>query len=72
MQNIIVVTALLQIYFLTFKTHIGINSVLLSKKHKWLVNIAQEYRFNDLFAINSILLTFESFLMLLRHSATVS
>ena len=36
-------------------------------KNKWLVDIAQEQRFNDTFAMIFILLTFKSFLVLLRH-----
>ena len=35
----------------------GINSALLCSKHKRLVNITQENRFDDVFAIISMLLT---------------
>ena len=61
-----------QIYFLTFKHHIGINSVLLCTKHELLVTITQEQRFNDTFAMIAILLTLKSFLILLRCSTKVS
>ena len=38
------------------------------KTQKWLVDIAQEKRFNDISATISMLLTFKSFLILLRQS----
>ena len=52
------------------KHHVG--SVLLCCKHEWLVDIAQEEMFNDIFAMVSMLFTFKSFLALFRHSTSVS
>ena len=40
------------------KQHVGINNVLLCSKHMWLVNITQEKRFNNIFAMMSMVFNF--------------
>ena len=45
---------------------------MLKTHKKWLVDVAQEQRLNDKFAIMSMPFTLKSFLVLLRHSTRVS
>ena len=52
----------------TTNLSIGINCVLLFSKHKRSVNIAQDKRFSDIFAMISMLLTFKSFLVFCRRT----